>query len=76
MADKYKGKRRTTVQPYDVLTCIQKNDPGSFDDFCSDFGYDSDSRRAEAVYFAVQKEWIKVVRFFTSEELKELQTIQ
>lgn len=31
---------------YDVLTCLTKYDPDTFEDFCSEFGYDTDSRRA------------------------------
>lgn len=63
------------VTAYDVLTCITKSDPGTFEDFCGEFGYDSDSKRAEQTYFAVQKEWAKVRRFFTPEELAEIQEI-
>ena len=61
--------------PYDVLACITKNDPGTFEDFCSDFCYDTNSRKAEQVYFAVQKEWSKVRRFLTPEEIEQLQEI-
>jgi hypothetical protein len=68
------GSRK--VKAYDVLACIQKDEPGTFEDFCSSFGYDSDSRRAETIYHAVQKEYRKTQRFFTAEELAELQEIQ
>lgn len=61
---------------YDVLSCIQKYEVGTFENFCSDFGYDTDSRRAEKTYKAVCKEWKKVSSFFTPEELKELQDVQ
>lgn len=75
MLDKYKGQKKTTVQAYDVLAAITKSDPGTFEDFCGDYGYDTDSRKAEQVYFAVQKEWSKVRTFFTAEEIAELQEI-
>ena len=42
---------------YDVLACVQKVDPGTFEDFCADFGYDTDSRKALATYEAVKKEY-------------------
>lgn len=42
---------------YDVLACLQKVDPGTFEDFCADFGYDTDSRKALATYDAVKKEY-------------------
>ena len=61
---------------YDVISCIQKYDVGSFDDFCGDFGYDTDSRKAEKIYKAVCKEFEKVSIFFTDTELEQLQEIQ
>ena len=63
------------VSAYDLLVCIQKNDVGTFEDFCADFGCDTDSRRAEETYHAVCKEYQKVYKFFTAEELTELQEI-
>lgn len=65
-----------TPTAYDLLSCLQKYDVGSFEDFCWDFGYDTDSRTAERIYKAVCKEWEKVSRFFTSEEIEQLQEIQ
>jgi hypothetical protein len=73
---KYKGKKSTHVESYDVLTAITKSDPGTFEDFASEFGYDEDSRKAEQVYQAVRKEWSKVQRFFSLEEIEQLQEIQ
>jgi hypothetical protein len=37
------------IQPtaYDVLTCLTKYDPESFDNFCAEYGYDNDSRKVE-----------------------------
>jgi len=49
---------------YDLLATLTKYNPGLFEDFCGDFGYDTDSRKAEQTYFAVQKEWSKVHRLF------------
>lgn len=70
-----RGKRKT-VQAYDLLAAITKNDPGTFEDFCSEYGYDTDSRKAEEVYRAVVKEYAKVRKFFTPAELEALQEIQ
>jgi hypothetical protein len=75
---KFPGLIRKPLQvptPYDVLACITKNDPGTFADFCSEFGYDEDSRRAETIYNAVVKEWRKVEKFFTAEEREKLQEV-
>jgi hypothetical protein len=63
------------VQAYDVLACLTKSDPDSFEWFCSEYGYITDSRKAEKTYKAVVKEWQKVERFFTSEEIEELYKI-
>jgi hypothetical protein len=64
-----------TPTAYDMLTCLTKYNPYGFENFCSDFGYDLDSRKAEKIYKAVCKEWEKVNSFFSSEELEELQEI-
>ena len=61
---------------YDVLTCLQKSDVGSFEEFCCEFGYDCDSIKALKTYKATVKEWEKVSGFFTPEEIEELQGIQ
>lgn len=60
---------------YDLLAGLTKQDPGTFGNFCGDFGYNEDSRKAEKVYKAVIREWAKVSRFFTAAELEELQDI-
>lgn len=59
---------------YDILACLQKYDVGSFEDFCSEFGYDTDSRTAEKTYKAVCKEFEAVDRLFSDviEELSEI----
>ncbi len=60
---------------YDVLACVQKYDVGTFEDFCLDFGCDTDSRKAEKTYFAVQKEFQNIERLF-GDVMEELQEIQ
>lgn len=70
-----RAKKRIVPDAYSVLACIQKSDPGTFHDFASDFGYDEDSRKAETVYRAVVKEWERVRRFFSADEIEELQEI-
>lgn len=51
------GKGRKPPTLYDVLACITKHDPGTFEEFCSDFGGDTDSRKNLDTYLAVQKEY-------------------
>lgn len=59
---------------YDVLACLQKSNPGSFEDFCGDFGYDTDSRKAERTYNAVCSEWNSVDKLW-HDVLDKLQEI-
>jgi hypothetical protein len=67
-------KIRKAPTAYDVLACLTKNDPGTFEDFCADYGYDDDSRKAEGIYREVQKEWANVERVF-GDVIEELQEI-
>lgn len=60
---------------YDVLSCLTKNDPDTFENFCSEYGYDEDSRKAEKVYNAVLDEWRNVCALFTDEEIEQLKEI-
>lgn len=69
-------KNTETPTAYDILSCITKSDPGTFRDFCGDYGYDEDSMRANRIYLAVQKEYASAAKFFTAEELDELQEIE
>lgn len=54
-AHKKLRKMKTEARPnaYDILAAVEKSDPGTFDDFCSEFGYNTDSRAAVRTYFAV-----------------------
>lgn len=61
---------------YDVLACLTKYDPGTFEDFCSDFGYDADSRTAKKTYKAVKKEWANVQTIWDDSEIEQLAEIQ
>jgi hypothetical protein len=60
---------------YGVLAGITKSDPGTFEDFCGEFGYDRDSRNAEKIYNAVVKEWENVQKLFPEIELEQLREI-
>ena len=57
---------------YDVLACLQKYDVGTFEDFCSEFGYDTDSRNAKKTYKAVVKQYDKMCSLFSNDELEVL----
>lgn len=60
---------------YDILACVTKHDPKSLKIFCSEFGYDPDSREAKKTYLAVKNEWKQVKQFFAEGELAELREI-
>ena len=68
-------KAEATPSAYDVLACMTKYDPGTFGDFCCEYGYNEDSRTAERIYFATQKEYTQLARLFTAEQMEELQEI-
>ena len=59
-----------------MLACLEKYDPGTFEDFCSELGYDEDSRTAERIYIAVIKEYKDLTRIFTEKQMEELSEIQ
>ena len=61
---------------YDILSCLNKYPTDTFADFCSEFGYDDDSRKAFKTYKAVKREWENVNKLFTAEQLELLQEIQ
>jgi hypothetical protein len=71
---KYKRYAVRHPSSYDILAAITKCDPGTFDDFCSNYGYDTDSRKAEKIYFDVQKEYSNVYLIFSDcmDELGEI----
>lgn len=64
---------------YDLFACFQKYDVGSFEDFCSEFGYNTEDFKekyfAEKIYKAVCKEYEAICRLYSSEEIEEMQEI-
>lgn len=72
------GKQEPTF--YDLFTCFQKYDVGTFQDFCSEFGYNTGDFKekyfAEKTYKAVCKEYEALCRLYSSEEIEEMQEIQ
>jgi hypothetical protein len=59
---------------HDILACITKYDPQDFENFCTEFGYNTDSRAAERIFLAVSKEWHNVKYLFNDvmEELRDI----
>lgn len=58
---------------YDILACLTKYNPGSFKDFCNDFGYDEYNRNSMSTYRAVLKEWERWKRPLQKNSLKNLE---
>lgn len=61
---------------YNILSCLQKYGIGTFENFCSESGYDEDTRKAHKIYIAVEREYNNMVRVFGSEILEEMTEIQ
>ena len=59
---------------YDVLAYLTKNDPDTFELFCSEYGYEVASKQAYKTYKAVQIEYAKVYTLFSDvmDELNEI----
>jgi len=67
---------------YNVLACLQKYEVGTFEDFCSEFGYElyndnytGKNKSSVKIYKAIQKEFSNVEKLFGDclEELSEIQ---
>lgn len=63
---------------YDVLACIsgEAHCAATFKEFCSEFGYDEDSRSAYSTFKRCSTFARRLRAFFTEEELKGLAEIQ
>ena len=68
------AKRSEEPTMYDILSCVQLYDVGSFEDFCDEFGYDYefDRRKAEKIYKAVCEEYEAMLRLFPESEDEEV----
>lgn len=69
------AKKKAVPTEYDILACLAKYVPNTFDDFCWEFGYDTDSISALQTYLACQKQWATLCKIFTEEQLEELAEI-
>lgn len=74
--DIIKNPNYSVPTAYDILACLTKSDPGTLEDFCNEYGYDLDSKKAEKTYKAVKDEYNNVCMLFSDEEMAELSEIQ
>ena len=68
--DWQKNKNYAIPTSYDVLASITKYEPGDFENFCADFGYDT-----EKTYNAVKDEYNNLKMIFSDEEIELMQNI-
>lgn len=63
---------------YDALASISPNTycETSFEDWCDEFDYDKDSRRAEAMHKRCMEFALQLRQFFTDAEIEDLREIQ
>lgn len=68
--DREKGERPSA---YDVLACISGdvNCPETFTDFCGEYGYDEDSRKAEATFKRCHSLAMQLRAFFPEGEERD-----
>lgn len=72
----WKPPRPKLPTSYHVISCLEKDEPDTdFERWAREFGYDPDSRRAEATWKAVLEQWNRVREFFTPDELEVLREI-
>ena len=82
----YNREHHLTPTEYDVLACLTKYDPGDYEEFCSEFGYESTieneyghmvrNKNAFQIWKACCREYEKVKRAFgDGEVLEELREI-
>lgn len=61
------GEKAPTM--YDILSTITKSDPGTYKDFCADFGY-AGGEDTIKIWKSVRKEWRGVLKLFGPEDSK------
>lgn len=65
----------TPPNEYDILACLTKYNPDTLENFCSEFGYNPDSKKDNKIYEAVRDEYLIVIGLFNDAEMRELQEI-
>ena len=58
----------------DCVTMDYHSECENFDDFCAEFGYESDSRKAYKTYKAVKRQSAKLHRVFTEADIEQLRS--
>lgn len=70
-----KLKENAIPTEYDILAAVEKYSYDSFSDFCSEFGYSTDSISARETFLACGEEYAGLRRIFTEEQMEMLREI-
>jgi len=68
--------QRRQPSAYSILACLDGYSPGTFEEFCANFGYDTDSRRSEKTWKACVDQYLNLVNRYSPDELAALSEIQ
>lgn len=71
----WERKRPKAPNAQDIIVSLTKYNPGTFEDFCQSYGYDTDSITAKKIYDRVVQEWLAVSDIFSEAELEKLREI-
>jgi len=73
----HSGKLEDRQQPsaYDILACLEGHSPGVFEDFCCEYGYSTDSRKAEATWKACVEQYLELEAMYSEDERQALSEI-
>lgn len=66
----------TPPNEYDILSCLEKYEYNSFEDFCNELGYDTDSKKAEKLYNAVKEQYLNIISLYNDKEMELLREIR
>lgn len=72
MGSAHKGEPKLADVMYSLVCDTRDIDGQSFEQWASEFGYDSDSRRAERIYRACVNQRTEMLALFTRAELDQL----
>ena len=64
---------------YGILSCLQKQDVGSFEEFCGEFGYDemplSKYNNIKSIYDSCATQYKELIKLFNEQQMEALQEI-
>ncbi len=69
------GRTPHKVTVADILGCAQLDNPGLFEDWASEFGYDTDSRKAEKIHQLYVTQYQQFRSMFSEADLTKIQEL-